>query len=129
MSFLVHFGFPAFFKHLTEGSIVYCAAYALKDQPDGVVLLTSDRNVPGGTIHSVQMSITGDNPDALVLATSASEKIEEFLKVKGITMRAGVLLTTGLQDALRYWGRPSEGYSLTELQDLLEQGKEVSVNE
>ena len=128
MAFLVHFGFPEFFKDLIKGSVVYSAAYSLKDNPTGTVLLTSDAGVPGGTIHAVQMTITGDSLTGLALAVEASDKIEAFLESKGMTIRMGILLTSGLQDALRYWGTPAK-YSLTDVRKMLEQGNEVALNE
>jgi hypothetical protein len=126
MTFLLHFGFPGFLKELARGSIVCSAAYAFKDQPTGTVLLTSDAGITGGTIHALQMTITGDTSGGLALAVEASDKIESFLVSKGMKIRVGILLTSGLQEALRYWGS-SSSYSLIEVRELLEQREEVAL--
>jgi hypothetical protein len=125
MSFVVHFNLPEFLKDINKGSTVYCAAYALKDKPTGTVLLTSDAGVPGGVIRAIQMTITGENPNALALAMDAASKVRAFLQSKEIIINLGVFATSGLQEALRYWAVvPS--YSLTDVDEVLKQGEEVA---
>jgi hypothetical protein len=125
MTFVIHFGFPEFVQELRNGSTVYSGVYSVKESPNGIVLLTTDGGLQQGTIHAVQMSIKGTQ-DGLTLAIEAAAPIEAFLESKGITVRDGVLLTDGLQDALRYWGTPFT-YTLDDILELLEQGKEVTL--
>jgi len=134
MKFLILFSFPLFFKHLAEGSKVYSVAYSEaagsstvpKDKAQSFVLLTSDGGIAGGIILAMQMIITGDVESPLDLAVKGSDKIDEFLTGKGISVQDGVLLTAGLHEALRYWGKASI-YSLDELEELLDSGKEAQL--
>lgn len=114
MTFIVHLSFIAFCRDLVKGSVVYSAVYSRKDEPGVTLLLTSEVS---DRIHAVQLTITDDREvDSLRL-------IEGFLKENDITMnRGGVLLTDGLQDALRYWGSRLE-HNLQELKQILEGGK------
>jgi hypothetical protein len=137
MSFLIHVGFPGFFKHLKKNSIVYTAAYseARREEIESVVLLTSDGGVENGMIHALRLGIEPDGAEtkveadaALRLAVDACDKIEDFLTSKGLSTREGVLLTAGAQEALRYWGS-SIVLKFKELEELLAQGKEVQLSE
>src|SRR5437016_3506916 len=110
MRFFVNFGFPNFFRNLRVGSEVYKAVYSESNgtESQAIVLLTSDVN---GTIHALRLRIKAEKPfaltqgdEALALASDAAGKIEEFLKNKGAISTYGLLLTAGLQDALKYWG-------------------------
>lgn len=139
MNFVVHFSFPAFFRTLAGGSTVYSVAYveSSRQKPleaatgPGLVLLTSDAGVEGGMVRVLQIRVTNNATDLstkppIDLAEEASEKISEFLSSKGVRVQEGVLLTVGLQDALRYWGQGTE-YSLTELAELFSTGKDATL--
>ena len=97
-----------FFKTLAAGSTVYSMAFSegLEEKAEGFLLLTSEAGVAGGTIHAIQMIIKDDNQTvALTRAVAAEEEIQEFLKSKGMTVHDGILLTAGMHDAVRFWGR------------------------
>src|SRR6267154_1057618 len=111
MKFLINFGFPNFVRSLGAApSEVYKAVYTENNgtEAHSIVLLTSDVN---GTLHVLRISIRAEKAltmsqadEALELAADAGDKIEQFLKSKGVTLKYGLLLTAGLQEALRYWG-------------------------
>jgi hypothetical protein len=124
MSFLVYFNLQEFLQAtIKDGNTIYCAAYSLTGKSDGFVLLTSDAGVSGGSIHAVQITIVaGDSPteSATDLAREAVHKFAKFLKAKGIIVGLGVFLTTGLQEAIKYWGNVTR-YSLSNLEKELEE--------
>lgn len=124
MNFIVYFTFPAFFRTLTSGNVVYLCPFAQSRK--GLVLLTSDAGRDNGTIRALQIVITEDSEKALELAVEANEKIEKFLTGKGAITQEGILLTAGLHDAIKYWGY-AISYSVEELDEMFESGKDVAL--
>ena len=132
MNFVLHFTIPNFVRALGPQSTFYFIAYSQtrrEPETEGFVLLTSDAGVDGGTVHVLQLRIkTTPEENALDVASEAAIKIVRFLTNKGASSQMGVLLTAGLQDAIKYWGGVA-AYSLQELDSILEKGKEVALSE
>jgi hypothetical protein len=133
MSFVVHLTFPAFFKALTKGSIVYSASYSLGSEPKKLfIVLTADLGVPGGAIHAVKFviktesDVKEDEEKSNSLAKQARQAAEQFLSAKGAAVHPnGVLLAVGLEESLDRW--ETGEFDFQEFLKIFESGKEVEI--
>lgn len=132
MNFVLYFTIPTFVRALAPQSTVYLIPYSQfeREQKESFVLLTSDAGVEGGTVRVLQLKlkVTSPEQDALEAANDAGINIARFLRDRGVKPEIGLLLTAGLQDAIKFWGEVAE-YSLEELGSILEKGKEVALSE
>lgn len=77
-------------------------------------------------IHVIQIMVTDKAADDSEPHLVVYEKVVGFLREKGAKIREGILLTHGLQDALKVWGQTSD-YTSTEITELLESGQDVKL--
>jgi hypothetical protein len=130
-NFIVFFAFTKFFHALHKGNTVYVAAFSRSqgDENRPALLLTSDAGVEGGTVRAVQLNFTEtfkDDDKTNKALSKAFNTVQEFLESKGLRVQEGVLLTTGLNEALPNWANVPK-LSIPKLRNLLRTGKDVEL--
>ena len=88
------------------GSKVYGIGFAEgpKTKSQGVVKFTSDAGTPSGPLHAVRLQVDLNGGDELETVGEAFDKLVGFLESEGMLVERGVLLTEGLNEALRLYG-------------------------
>lgn len=123
MNFAVYFSIYEFRQTLQPNATVHIITFRdpkrdTPHEPHAMLLLTSDGGVEGGTIRACQIMIADkgkDEDEALKFGGEAFSIIEAFLKAKGFMTREGMILTTGLQEAIDHFSFDGSEYSLTDL--------------
>jgi hypothetical protein len=125
MSFVIHFNLADFMEVLSANSVVYSVSYTetALGKTDAVVVLTSDAGLAGGPVHAARLIIDAEKGDEASVVSTA-EKFGELLELKGMIWHQGIMLTEGLREALRYYGKTGVSYSGKQLDELLIKEKE-----
>ncbi|HEV7682491.1 MAG TPA: hypothetical protein VGO68_10250 [Pyrinomonadaceae bacterium] len=101
MSFLIRLTLDSFVEGLPTESTVYMAGYTetTDEKAEGIILLTSNGGIEGGTIHTLRMRFelteTEDIPETVVT------NVRQLLTLRGLTWSRGILLTEGLNETLK----------------------------
>jgi hypothetical protein len=130
MNFIIYLSFGSFVTVLKPNLTVYLAAFTQGSGPTetGYLLVTTEAGVEGGTVHSLQIrlmrSSDDDSTSSLDLSQRAYDLVEEFLKIRQIKIRDGLISTAGLEESLEHW-RHSGGFTLDQLSRLIDRYKET----
>jgi hypothetical protein len=122
MNFVIHFNFGGFIGGIAPNSLVYTTAFTESRTPERelTLLLTTESGVQGGTVHALRLSIdTEGETELLPLAEKALKMIRELLVLVGMTWSQGMLLTEGLDGALRQYGKSITRPTLALLREVL----------
>lgn len=124
MNFIIHFNIIDFVKAIPAESIVYSVAFTetLGGEAEALITLTSDAGLAGGTIHALRFSIEANGADESTALGGAFDKVSDLLILKRITRRQGLMLTEGLNEALRFYSKTLR-YSVQQLDQLLKREK------